>query len=522
MLSCLASLDRDLRTRGGRLILRTGNPVKLLPQLVKATGAEGIYSYLDFERIYGRVRDARLNQALRKEGLKIRWFEPQGTVPQLISYPAYRQQWYQQMRSPQVPTPQTVNVPPDIASDDLPTLEQLEHTASKMKIPPGGTAEARRLLHLFFDRGKAESYYWQLSYPGSNATSGLSPYIKYGAISIRECAQTVWARQQEPQWIGDKRVQRSSHQLISRLRWGSGFTQRFRYLPQLEVRSLYTPFETGPADQQFNSPELQNGGWDYNQDHYEAWKAGQTGYPIVDAAARCLQETGGWLALNFRVRAIYASFLCNLIGMDWRYGALHFMRYLIDGDCPIDHYQWAQQAGVTHCLNKAWIRIYNPQQEAIDRCDPEGKFIHRWLPELAHLSPEQLGTPPKVKGYPTPILNYEKARSRRAQRIDELRHDIIHSPNIGHLLTRLPEDVTPFGADLFPSDVSWAQQPIGSLYPTALDLDSLEKPQFTLLRTWFVAHGSWLENPRRQQIAKQKNRQKRKAELDNGQLSLLG
>ena len=522
MLSCLASLDRDLRTRGGRLILRTGNPVKLLPQLVKATGAEGIYSYLDFERIYGRVRDARLNQALRKEGLKIRWFEPQGTVPQLISYPAYRQQWYQQMRSPQVPTPQTVNVPPDIASDDLPTLEQLEHTASKMKIPPGGTAEARRLLHLFFDRGKAESYYWQLSYPGSNATSGLSPYIKYGAISIRECAQTVWARQQEPQWIGDKRVQRSSHQLISRLRWGSGFTQRFRYLPQLEVRSLYTPFETGPADQQFNSPELQNGGWDYNQDHYEAWKAGQTGYPIVDAAARCLQETGGWLALNFRVRAIYASFLCNLIGMDWRYGALHLMRYLIDGDCPIDHYQWAQQAGVTHCLNKAWIRIYNPQQEAIDRCDPEGKFIHRWLPELAHLSPEQLGTPPKVKGYPTPILNYEKARSRRAQRIDELRHDIIHSPNIGHLLTRLPEDVTPFGADLFPSDVSWAQQPIGSLYPTALDLDSLEKPQFTLLRTWFVAHGSWLENPRRQQIAKQKNRQKRKAELDNGQLSLLG
>lgn len=521
MLSCLASLDRDLKSRGGRLILRAGDPVEVLPQLVKETGAEGIYSHIDFERIYGRVRDARLNQALAKEGVKVRWFEPQGTTPELMTYPDYRQLWYRQMRSPKVPTPQTINVPPDLPSDPLPALETLGHSATEMKIPPGGTTEARRLLDLFFDKGKAESYYWQLSYPGSNATSGLSPYIKYGAISVRECAQTVWARRSEPQWLSDKRVQRSSHQLISRLRWGSGFTQRFRYLPQLEVRSLYTPFETGPTDEQFSSEALKNGGWDYNLDHYEAWKNGHTGYPIVDAAARCLQETGGWLALNFRVRAIYASFLCNLIGMDWRYGALHFMRYLIDGDCPIDHYQWAQQAGVTHCLNKAWIRIYNPQQEAIDRCDPEGKFVHRWLPELAHLPPEQLGSPPRVKGYPTPILNYEEARTRRAKRIDDLRYDIIHAPHIEPLLTRLPKDVTPFGADLFPSDVTWAQQPIEGLFPIALDLDSLDKIHFKILRTWFIAHGSWLENPKRQQVARQKNRQKRKAKIDDGQLSLL-
>ncbi|MEL7358612.1 MAG: FAD-binding domain-containing protein [Cyanobacteria bacterium J06560_6] len=522
MLSCLAALDKDLKTRGGRLILRAGNPVEVLPQLVKETGAEGIYSYVDFERIYGRVRDARLNRALAEEGLKIRWFEPPGTTPELMDYPQYRQLWYRQMRSPTIPTPQTIDVPPDIFSEPLPSIESLEHKPSDITIPLGGNAEARRLISLFYDRGKARSYYWQLSYPGTNATSGLSPYIKYGAISVRECAQAVWHRQGDPQWVGDKRVQRSSHQLISRLRWGSGFTQRFRYLPQLEVRSLYTPFETGPADPDFRTNALKNGGWEYNKAHYEAWKQGQTGYPIVDAAARCLRATGGWLALNFRVRAIYASFLCNLIGMDWRYGALHFMRYLLDGDCPIDHYQWAQQAGVTHCLNKAWIRIYNPQQEAIARCDPQGEFVHRWVPELAHLGPEQLGNPPVVKGYPKPILNYEEARSRRAKRIDDLRHDIIHAPNIEPLLTRMPTDVTPFGADLFPSDVSWAQQPVEALYPTALDLDSMESLDFKILRTWFIAHGSWLDNPKRQRFAKQKKRGKRKAALqDNGQLSLL-
>ncbi|MGB5913593.1 MAG: FAD-binding domain-containing protein [Phormidesmis sp.] len=522
MLSCLAALNRDLAARGGRLILRAGDPVEILPQLVKATHAEGIYSYVDFERIYGRVRDARLNQALSEEGLKIRWFEPVGTTPELVEYPQYRQLWYRQMRSPQIPTPQTIDVPPDIPSDELPTLAQLEHTASATQIPPGGSAEARKLLNLFFDQGKAERYYWQLSYPGANATSGLSPYLKYGTISARECAQTIWQRQGDSQWTADKRIQRSAHQLISRLRWGSGFTQRFRYLPQLEVRSLYTPFETGPADQRFNTPALENGGWDYNEDHYEAWKAGQTGFPIVDAAARCLQQTGGWLALNFRVRAIYASFLCNLIGMDWRYGALHFMRHLIDGDCPIDHYQWAQQAGVTHCLNKAWIRIYNPQQEAIDRCDPNGEFVYRWVPELRHLSADQLGLPPTVKGYPNPILNYEQARTRRAQRMDELRHDIIHTPNLGPLLTRLPEDVTPFGADLFPSDVRWAKSPVKSMFPVALELDSLEQSHFKLLRTWFVTHSNWPDSPKRQQATRKKNQQKRKAKQDNGQLSLLG
>ncbi|MGB7251296.1 MAG: FAD-binding domain-containing protein [Phormidesmis sp.] len=512
MLSCLAALDQDLRSRGGRLILRAGDPVSVLPQLIKNTQADGIYSYVDFERIYGRVRDANLNRALAKENLKIRWFEPPGTTPDLIRYPAYRELWYQQMRSPVIPAPQQIAVPPDISSDALPSLPELGHSASNKVIPRGGTSEARKLLNLFYDQRKAEKYYWQLSYPAANATTGVSPHIKYGAISIRECAQTVWRRQSEYLWQNDKRVQRSSHQLISRLRWGSGFTQRFRYLPQLEVRSLYTPFEDN---------SFENNGWTFNAAQYEAWKAGQTGFPIVDAAARCLQATGGWLALNFRVRAIYASFLSNLIGMDWRYGALHFMRHLIDGDCPIDHYQWAQQAGVTHCLNKAWIRIYNPGQEAIDRCDPQGTFVHRWVPELAHLKPEQLGTPPKVKGYPDPILDYGEARNRRAQLIDEQRHEIIHSPNVLSLITPMPDDVTPFGAELVDSDVSWAQQPIEGLFPAALDLSNLDKSQAKCLRTWFVTHGGWLSNNKRQQSAKKQARKQRQVEPDNGQLSLL-
>ena len=273
---------------------------------------------------------------------------------------------------------------------------------------------------------------------------------------------------------GDFRIRRSQQQLIARLRWGSGFAQRFRYLPQLELRSLYTVFDED--------------GWTFDEALYQAWQEGQTGFPIVDAAARCLKATGGWQALNFRSRAIYASFLSNLLGMDWRLGALHFMRHLIDGDCPIDHYQWAMQSGVTHCLDKTWTRIYNPGQVAVDRCDPDGAFIKHWVPELAHLPPAQLGSPPAVKGYPPPILDYRQARRHRVEQLERQRGRFLNCENVVPYLAELPQDLTPFGSDRYPSDIGWTQTPPATLFPIPLDLAALDEPQAIALRTWFVAH----------------------------------
>ncbi|MEO1209193.1 MAG: deoxyribodipyrimidine photo-lyase [Cyanobacteria bacterium J06638_20] len=468
MLNCLRSLDQDLRDRGGRLILRYGDPVEVLPQLVRESEAEGVYAHIDFERIYGRVRDARVNQALNQSGMKIRWLEPAGTTPELMPYPRYRELWYLHMAQPQIPAPSQVDVPDALASEPIPTLADLGMEPDGKPIPPGGTDPARELLQRFYEE-KIEHYYWQLSYPSAEATTGISPHVKFGAISIRECVQMA------QQWeCPDRRAERSRQQLVSRLRWGSGFAQRFRYLPQLEVRSLYQVFD---AD-----------GWDFNEALYEAWQEGQTGFPIIDAAARCLQETGGWQQLNFRSRAIYASFLSNLMGMDWRYGALHFMRHLIDGDCPIDHYQWAMQAGVTHCVDKTWTRIYNPEQTAVDRCDPDGAFIKRWVPEVAHLSPEQLGLPPRLRDYPPPILDYRQARQRRVTRLERQRQHFLDQSNVLPFLARMPESVVPLGSDRHPSEVAWAQERLPDLFPAPLALDNLDEAQAKALRTWFVAH----------------------------------
>jgi deoxyribodipyrimidine photo-lyase len=470
MLECLRSLDQDLRDHGGRLILRYGDPVEVLPNLIRETEAEGIYAYVDYERIYGRVRDARLNQALADQSLRIRWFEPPAGTPDLIQYPDYRKFWYQEMNAATVPTPSAIAVPDEIHSEPIPTLKDLGLIADDKFIPPAGTQAAHDLLQQFFEE-KTERYYWQLSYPGAEVTTGLSPHIKFGVISIRECYQII---QRELKHKDNLKIQRSRKQLVSRLRWGSGFAQRFRYLPQLELRSLYSVFDQD--------------GWEFNEELYEAWQVGQTGFPIVDAAARCLQATGGWQALNFRSRAIYSSFLSNLLGTDWRYGALHFMRHLIDGDCPIDHYQWAMQAGVTHCIDKSWTRIYNPEQAAVERCDPQGEFIKKWVPELAHVSPVQLGLPPRVKGYPTPILNYREARQRRVKQLEEQRSHFRQQTDILPFLARMPDSVVPFGCDRVESEILWAQQPTQSLFPPPLNLDTLDLDQSKALRTWLVAH----------------------------------
>ncbi|PSB34322.1 cryptochrome/photolyase family protein [Stenomitos frigidus] len=492
MLECLRSLDQDLRDRGGRLILRSGDPVNVLPQLIRETQADGIYAHIDFERIYGRVRDARLNHALAQENLKIRWFEPLATTPDLIPYPDYRDLWFDDMNADMVPIPAHVHVPTDVTSEPLPTLADVGHLPDSKPLPPAGTQAARTLLQNFLDE-KTDRYYWQLSYPSAEATTGLSPHIKFGAISIRECYKAAQQIKSSP----DARVQRSRKQLIARLRWGSGFAQRFRYLPQLELRSLYSIFD--------------DDSWSFDEDLYQAWQQGETGFPIVDAAARCLQATGGWKELNFRVRALYSSFLSNLLGMDWRYGALHFMRHLIDGDCPIDHYQWAMQSGVTHCVDKTWTRIYNPEQVAVDRCDPDGIFIKRWLPELKHLPPAALGAPLPMKGYPARILDYKQARKQRVKQLEQQRQRFLGLENVVPHLSRLPESFLPFGAERFDTEVSWATD-ARDLFPPPLDLNAIDAEQAKALRTWFVAHVD---------IKPRKARRKPEPEPDTIQLSLL-
>ncbi|MFM7312563.1 MAG: FAD-binding domain-containing protein [Cyanobium sp.] len=456
LLASLRALDRELRELGGRLVVRRGDPLQELVTVVRACRADAVIAHTDNERIVGRVRDAAVNRRLAAEGIPIHWIEPAGSSPELLPYSSWSRRWQAAMHRAAPARPERVHLPASaadtLADQAIPDLQELGLPDCRTPLPPAGSAAARARLTGFCQGAASRSYFWELSYPAARVGSGLSPYLKFGVITPRQVLQDLAGLVEQ----GGTR-QRSALQLASRLRWGAAMHQRFRHLPQLEQASLWTPFdESGGTGLDAEGQEL-----------YDAWRQGRTGFPIVDAAARCLAAEGGWLELNFRSRAIYASFLANLCGIDWRLWALHFMRQLIDGDCPIDHYQWAMQAGVTVAGQGGWTRIYHPGQVAVDRCDPQGLFIRRWLPELAELTNDQLGMPPPMEAYPRPVLAYEAARRRRLETLERQRQRI---GDVRMAMARPPRDSGDRALELF---------------PPALELDALEPGQWTALLSWF-------------------------------------
>jgi deoxyribodipyrimidine photo-lyase len=474
LLESLGALDADLRRRGGRLLVKQGDPATLLPRLARRWQAARLIAHTDSERIVGRVRDARVTAALHQVGVPVHWIEPPGATGALLPYPVWRGFWQAAMDTPPLPAPSRVEVPTVSEKATPPALERLGLRADGKPLPPAGTAAALELLRRFIDGPNSRTYFWQLSHPAARVTTGLSPYLKFGVISLRRCRQELRALTIDP----DPARRRSALQLLSRLRWGAGMTQRFRYLPQLELHPLWRLHDDPQAT-----------GLDAEQEEiYAAWCEGRTGFPIVDAAARCLLAEGGWRELNFRSRAIAASFLTNLAGIDWRWGALHYMRHLIDGDCPIDHWQWAMQAGATQVGSGAWTRIYHPGQTAVDRCDPQGVFIRRWLPELADCTNDQLGAPPPRADYPAPVLDYAQARRRRLERLERQRAAAERwegDPLAG--LSPLPDDLRPFAAARFPqAALAWARGGSAELLPASLDLERLDAPARRALASWFA------------------------------------
>lgn len=502
LLASLHSLDRDLRQIGGRLLVRQGDPAEVLTALVRSSGARGVIAHLDCERIVGRVRDARVARHLQAAGMALQWFEQRGATDALQPYSDYRRFWHGAMAEPPLPAPARLAVPPapadphhPLADHPIPTLADLGLSDDGKPLPPAGTANAAALLDRFCSGRASRHYAWELSHPAALATTGISPHLKFGQISARLVIQRL-----QPLRSGSDGQQRSWRQLVSRLRWGAGMGQRFRYLPQLELRPLWSCHHE-PGDLSLSAEQ---------EELYAAWREGRTGFPIVDAAARCLAAEGGWRQLNFRSRAIYASFLVNLCGIDWRFGALHYMRHLFDGDCPIDHYQWAMQAGATASGRRAWTRIYHPGQVAVDRCDPQGLFIRRWLPELAELTNDQLGAPPPMAAYPRPVLDYEHARRRRLEEL-ERRHGRWQPDGF----SAMPHDLTPFGAErIAGSVVTWAQSGPQELLPAGLDLASLDRPAREALASWFVPRPMTRSAPR-------SSRRPRPSDPNVIQLSLL-
>ena len=273
----------------------------------------------------------------------------------------------------------------------------------------GGEDNARGTLNSFVSH-RYQGYHWKISRPWLatlGATSHLSAHLDFGTISSRTVYQsTVAIANSLPPHSKDNY---SLKTFLDRLRWHDKFTQRHYFHPELALRNRYPEFDEWYTDEEPKGQKLEL---------FRAWGEGRTGYPLVDASMRQLNQMG-WM--NFRMRAMCVTFLTINCGVSWHHGARYFMSKLVDGDIAINHWQWQAQAGVTNPMSKTF-RIYNPTKNLQDK-DPSLQFVRYWIPELSKYSMKDLlsGAYISTSNYPEPILDFKQTRKTNGKVVSDLR-----------------------------------------------------------------------------------------------------
>jgi len=403
----LRSLDADLRARGSGLVVRKGEPGSVLSALLAETQAEGVVAEHD-PSPYATRRDARVagRVPLRLvDGLTV---HPPEAVrkadgsPYSI-YTPYSRAW----KALPLPDASELLPAPEVLPPLPPQLIDMEIIPKEPRSSGSQTfvsseREARRRLAAFV-ADAIYDYHRGRDRMDLEATSGLSPYLRFGmlsarqvvveALAAREAAPTAEAREGAQTWLDE-------------LIWREFYLSILHHYPGVRKHSFREAYR--------------NIAWANDPEDFRAWQEGRTGYPIVDAAMRQLEATG-WM--HNRARMIVASFLTKDLLIDWRWGERHFMQHLIDGDPAANNGGWQWSAG-TGTDAAPYFRIFNPVSQG-EKYDPEGAYVRRWVPELAGVPTPAIHAPWLLPvevqrevgcvigtDYPAPIVDHKVARER--------------------------------------------------------------------------------------------------------------
>ena len=396
----LVELDQALRARGGGLIVRHGRATEEIPALASQLGVSAVFANRDYEPA-AKSRDALVAEALGTAGIEFRItkdqviFDGNEVLTQagkpFSVFTPYKNAWLRRL-SPadtgtalctgQLASSPQAGVPPLADIGFVPT------DLAELGIQPG--MSGARALWEDFRQGRIERYAQLRDFPAVKGVSYLSVHLRFGTISIRDLVRTAQQLQAES-WL-------------SELIWRDFYFMILDHFPQV-VGHAFKPAYDAIV-------------WEQRPAEFEAWCEGRTGYPLVDAAMRQLNHCG-WM--HNRLRMVVASFLTKDLGIDWRLGEQYFARQLNDFDLSANNGGW-QWAASTGCDAQPWFRIFNPVTQS-EKFDPNGKFIRRYVTELARVPDKFIHAPWTMgrrqqddlgvvigRDYPAPIVDHATAR----------------------------------------------------------------------------------------------------------------
>ncbi|MBH9553191.1 cryptochrome/photolyase family protein [Inhella gelatinilytica] len=413
ILEALQDLERQLRLRHPDLglIVRHAPPREAIPALVREAGATRLV-YAHDDDPYALARDlavqAELPRDIRVESVQdVTVFERRGLLtgqgkPYTVFTP-YKNAWLRAVTAahlaPRAPRLEHLAASP--LATGLPSLADLGFEPTDLHARFRGGATQAQAQWDEFRRERLAGYADQRDFPARKGPSYLSPALRFGLLSIRELAREAWARREAP----------GAAVWLSELIWRDFYHQVLHHHPGVVE---------GPLKPEYAAIHWEEGA--EADAHFAAWCAGQTGYPLVDAAMRQLNQTG---YMHNRLRMVTASFLCKSLGLNWQRGEAYFAEKLLDFELASNSggWQWAASCG---CDAQPWFRIFNPVTQS-EKFDPDGAFIRRYVPELASLPspalhapwsarPVELGGLVLGRDYPRPVVDHAEARARTLAR----------------------------------------------------------------------------------------------------------
>ncbi|EHC09411.1 deoxyribodipyrimidine photo-lyase, 8-HDF type [Fischerella thermalis] len=407
MIGCLQALQKRYAQAGSQLLILHAHPTQAIPALAVALGAKAVFWNWDVEP-YSQERDRTIISALKEKGIEFlenNWDQvlhaPEdirtGSNQPYTVYTPFWKNWISKPKAEPVATLENAEglteKEKEIAKSAgviaLPSAKDLGFVWDGELIIAPGEQAAQERLEEFCDRAINE-YQEQRNFPAVDGTSRLSAALKFGAIGIRrvwQATQQVWENSRSEETQSNIRTWQQE------LAWREFYQHAMYNFPELAAGAYRDAFKNFP--------------WEINHEHFQAWCEGKTGYPIVDAAMRQMNEIG-WM--HNRCRMIVASFLTKDLLINPQMGERYFMQKLIDGDLSANNggWQWSASSG----MDPKPVRIFNPASQA-QKFDPEAEYIRQWVPELRSFDTEYLVTGKitplerQAVGYPAPIVDHK-------------------------------------------------------------------------------------------------------------------